>query len=353
MIKDGLICEVLTGSQAYGTSLPTSDRDTRGIFVAPEICIRTPFFIVREVEDKTKEDTKFYELTNFMKLLVDQNPNILEIIWCEAEDILFTSPTYEYLRANRYNLLSSKLAHTFSGYAHSQLLRIKGHNKWINNPQSIEAPQQKDFMSVVFNMTGNKKWNKTVPTNGFIARDLGSNMFALYCSNILYTIDVEYNWCDRNGVPLSRTNEFWSANAGGFDKPDLLIKLNIDQFQSAHENWKNYWTWKKNRNEVRSALEEQFGFDCKHAMHLIRLLKMGKEALTDEIVLVKRPDAQELLDIRHGKFTYEEIVQYAEQLDAEVKALYETTSLPRAVDPKFAAKLLMQLQDMEWGKERP
>ena len=88
-------------------------------------------------------------------------------------------------------------------------------------------------------------------------------------------------------------------------------------------------------------------------MHLIRLLKMGKEALTDEIVLVKRPDAQELLDIRHGKFTYEEIVQYAEQLDAEVKALYETTSLPRAVDPKFAAKLLMQLQDMEWGKERP
>lgn len=357
MIKDGLICEVLTGSQAYGTSLPTSDRDTRGIFVAPEICIRTPFFTVREVEDKTKEDTKFYELTNFMKLLVDQNPNILELLWVESEDILFTSPTYALLRSLRTSLLSSKLAHTFSGYALSQLKRIKGHNKWINNPQPVEQPQLKDFISVVYNMTDNKLWNKVVPTDGFVARDLGSNMYALYqifdlTDNVLAFRDgAPQSWIDKQGNPNPRPNEFWQ-NSMEMTNPDLLVKANVAQFSGAHENWKNYWTWKENRNEQRSELEEKFGYDTKHAMHLIRLLRMGIEALHEGIVLVKRPDAKELLEIRGGAWSYEDLVAYAEQLDSQVKALYETTPLPRAVDTQYAAELLMELQDMEWMKKR-
>jgi uncharacterized protein len=355
MIEEGLVCEVLTGSHAYGTNIATSDTDTRGIFVAPEICIRTPFFTVREVEDKTQEDTKYYELTNFMKLLVDQNPNILELLWVDDIDIMTSTPIYNVLRSHRSELLSSKLAYTFSGYAISQLKRIKGHNKWINNPQPIDEPLQKDYISVVYNMTDNKLWNKIVPTEGMVARDLGGNMYALYqVYDMAKSMHAPSSWIDRKGNPNPRPNEFWKDSLE-MTNPDLLVKVNVDQYKAANTNWGQYWDWKKHRNVQRSVLEEQFGYDTKHAMHLVRLLRMGKEALETGVVLVKRPDAKELLDIRNGKWIYEDIVKYAEGLEQEVKAAYETTDLRRSVDVKFAANLLMALQDMAWRNinERP
>ncbi len=352
MIKDNMVCEVLTGSQAYGTSLPTSDRDTRGIFSAPEICIRTPFFKVKEVEDKKKEDTKFYELTNFLLLLVDQNPNILELLWVDEEDVLFSTPTYKKLRSVRSDLMSSKLAHTFTGYAFDQMKRIKGHNKWINNPQPEERPLQKDFISVVYNMTDTKLWNKISPTDGFVARGLGNDMYALYqIFDLAESVGAPKSWIDNKGNPNPRPNEFWQDSME-MTNPDLIVKVNTAQYKGARENWEHYWDWKKNRNKQRSELEEKFGYDTKHAMHLVRLLRMGREALTEGRVLVKRPDAQELLSIRHGAWSYEKIVEYAEQLKTEVMDMYETTQLPHTVDRQMAGELLMELQDMEWKKAR-
>ena len=132
MIHDNLIVKMLAGSHAYGTNIATSDVDYRGIFVADPIHLRTPFYPVGEVDDKSEEDTKIYELSKFMKLSIDCNPNVIELLWTAPEDITFTSPGYELLRSYAPQLLSSKIAFTTSGYALSQLKRIKGHNKWIN-----------------------------------------------------------------------------------------------------------------------------------------------------------------------------------------------------------------------------
>lgn len=90
--------------------------------------------------------------------------------------------------------------------------------------------------------------------------------------------------------------------------------------------------------------------DFKHAMHLVRLMRMGIEALRDEEIIVKRPDALELLEIRGGAWTYEEIVAYAEKMDKEVREVwYKKTNLPKKPDLKFAASLLMDVQDLVWN----
>ena len=118
----------------------------------------------------------------------------------------------------------------------------------------------------------------------------------------------------------------------------------------AKEKHSQYWTWKRNRNKARGDLEEQFGYDTKHAMHLVRLLRMGQEALMAGHLLVKRPDAEELLEIRNGAWTYNMVVQYAEEMDREVRTkLYHTTKLPKRPNVKFAAGLLMKVQDLVWG----
>ena len=132
--------------------------------------------------------------------------------------------------------------------------------------------------------------------------------------------------------------------------PIMIVKWNKEEYKLAKEKHGQYWTWKKNRNVARSELEENFGYDTKHAMHLVRLLRMGVEALTTGQIIVKRPDAEELLAIRNGAWTYDEIVRYAEDTDTLVREkLYYETDLPKKSDLKKVAQLLMDLQDIVWG----
>jgi len=50
----------------------------------------------------------------------------------------------------------------------------------------------------------------------------------------------------------------------------------------------------------RRELVRRVGYDAKNAAHLIRLLRMGIEFLTEGTLYVERPDAAELLDIKRG-----------------------------------------------------
>jgi predicted nucleotidyltransferase len=74
--------------------------------------------------------------------------------------------------------------------------------------------------------------------------------------------------------------------------------------------------------------------NCKHAMHLVRLTKMCRELLTEGVVRVRRPDADELLEIRNGAWSYEELVGYSDRQDAELNELVKTSKLPRQPDLK-------------------
>jgi len=55
--------------------------------------------------------------------------------------------------------------------------------------------------------------------------------------------------------------------------------------------------------------------------------------------------------IRDRAWTYEEVVAYAESMDKEVRDVwYKNTDLRKKPDIKFAAKLLMETQDIIWGQ---
>lgn len=66
---------------------------------------------------------------------------------------------------------------------------------------------------------------------------------------------------------------------------------------------------KRLNNTGRIALIEKHGYDTKMFMHAVRIFRMGAEALLTGEITVKRPDAAELLEIRDGKYTFEEAVQ--------------------------------------------
>jgi predicted nucleotidyltransferase len=358
LMTENLLVKHYAGSHAYGTALPTSDTDFRGIFCADPVNVLTPFFPVRECTDTNEEDTKLYELAHFMKLCLDCNPNIIETLWVDDSDIVTSTAAYDHLRLFRQDLLSSKAAFTFSGYALAQLKRIKGHNKWINNPQDVDPPKQADFVSMVQNFTSKKifKIDLREYRDGYRLVPYGHNIFGLVemkgyqTFSDDFSLNTNYQESENLGHGFFGRMAFSHMFSNSRKRPLFVVKFNKDEYLLAKDQWKNYWTWKNNRNEKRSELEEQFGYDTKHAMHLVRLLRMGVEILRDGDVIVKRPDAQELLDIRSGAWEYDELVKYAEDMDKQVREVwYKQTPLRKKPDLKFAAQLLMETQEIVWS----
>lgn len=341
------LLRVVAGSNAYGTNLPTSDWDERGIFVDDMMRTILPFEKLEQVTFMA-DDIVYFELSKYMPLLLAQNPNVIELLWTAPQDLLFVSDIGQILIDNRHNFLSSKVKDSYVGYATGQLKRIKGHNHWLNKPQPVEEPQQKDFMSVILNLSSNIELNKKIPLEGYIAMSLGDNHFSLWDIKKL-NIQENLGWIDQQGkpAPLLKQN-IDQLNPHGL-LPDILVKVNSKSFEDAHNNWKAYWNWKENRNEKRSELEALHGYDTKHAMHLIRLLRSGIDILETGVVPVKREDAAYLLDIRNGVYTYEEIVKESERLAERVNILSKTTNLPAEPDYNFAKSIMLEIYQKQWG----
>src|SRR5574343_74283 len=346
--KDTILISHVAGSKAYGTNIATSDTDVRGIFTAPKKSILTPFYPIREVTGEG-EDCKYYELNNYMKLYLEMNPNILETLWIDKSSIIDATPEYWKLREVGQTLLTSKVAFTFSGYAMAQLKRIKGHNKHINNPQPEQRPEQREYFSLVYNMTKEKifKFDKKI-NDGYQLIKISGNLYAVFKApgKQMFSSDGSIKKYDDAPESIELTDDGLCRVM-----PDFIVKFNFDVYERSMVEWTQYWDWVKNRNQTRSALEIAHGYDTKHGMHLIRLMRMGEEILKTGKVNVLRPDAQELLDIRNGKWSYQELVQYAEEKDDYIRnTLYKNTNLPKYPNIKKASDILMEIQELQWGK---
>jgi predicted nucleotidyltransferase len=91
----------------------------------------------------------------------------------------------------------------------------------------------------------------------------------------------------------------------------------------------------------RKQLVDKFGYDCKNAAHLIRLLRMGIEFLTDGELRVFREDAAELKEIKSGQWSLEKVKREAESLFVLAREAYVRSPLPPKPDYEKAEELLI------------
>jgi hypothetical protein len=106
----------------------------------------------------------------------------------------------------------------------------------------------------------------------------------------------------------------------------------------AHSQFKKMtaFTFNGYMGEKRKTLVEKYGFDVKNAVHLIRLLKMGIEFLTEGTLYVERTlDASQLLAIKNGQWTLEQVKAEAEKLFKLCEEAYIRSSLPN--EPNYDA----------------
>jgi len=269
-VTEDLIFMTLAGSHMYGTNTPDSDIDLRGVCIPPPE-VELGFARNFETIKFENEDTEVHSLKKFLTLVMENNPNIIELLYAPDDCVKTITPLWERLRERRDEFISAKCKYTFSGYAHNQLKRLKGHREWLRNPPSHQ-PTREEF--------GLEK--------------AGSGLVKA-----------------AKGVDVTQIS------------PEAAMVIEKEKrYKAAMRHWDNYQRWIRERNPARAKLERAHSYDTKHAMHLVRILRMGREILTTGKVIVRRPDAEELLAIRNGKWSLDELLEYVEGLDVEVDDIY-------------------------------
>lgn len=118
----------------------------------------------------------------------------------------------------------------------------------------------------------------------------------------------------------------------------------------ALREWKAYLSWQENRNPARAEMERKSGYDLKHGMHCIRLLRSGLEILQTGEVIVDRKiagDAEDLKAILRGEYSYEQLMKMADDLVAQMETVYEVSVLPERTDLEQINELCMELVEMQ------
>lgn len=95
--------------------------------------------------------------------------------------------------------------------------------------------------------------------------------------------------------------------------------------------------------DKRKRLVEKFGYDTKNAAHCIRILRMGIEALREGTVNVHRYDSQELLAIKRGEWTLEQVKADYTRLKGLLDDAQIISSLPKEPDREAINRLAVRV----------
>ena len=340
-LPERTILVVRAGSHAYGTSLPTSDLDYRGIAVAPKSWRDGFIRKFEQAEIRDPADVVIFNLAKIFALMADCNPNIIELVFVDEADVLLCTEGGRLLREHRDEFLSKRAVHRFRGYAMAQLKRIRTHKHWLLEP-SDHQPTREEFGLPQRTVIPGDQLAAAQAEVKKLVDSWEIDFTGLADSEIIYIQQqLHRHLADIHVGKEEKCNI--AARILGYDTNFIELLERERRYNSAQTNWTQFQEWKANRNEKRSELERQFGYDTKHAMHLVRLMRMCREVLTTGQVLVKRPDAEELLAIRGGAWSYERLIEWAEFEDTDLQEVAKTSVLPKHPDMNSLDKLCQEI----------
>lgn len=339
------------GSHAYGTNIKGSDEDVKGIAVPPRSYF-TGFTDRFEQAESKDPDAVVFDVRKFFNLAAQCNPNIIEVLFADESDHLRTSVAGDLLRKHRKDFITRKARYTFCGYAVSQMKRIKSHRRWLLDPPK-GAPDRSTYG---LPDPGSDTWNRMNQINAAVKKVVDGwsiDWSGVERDKVIEVTNHIESFLGEVGYTTTLELEDPAARYLGLNDESLSLLRKERLYREDMHHWKNYLRWKDERNPSRQVLEQKFGYDTKHANHLVRLMRMCREILTDGSVLVKRPDAEELKAIRAGGWSFDRLLEWSEEQEAQMQVLYDVSPLPKAPDMKRLNQLcqdVVELAMQEFGE---
>jgi len=281
------ILEIRVGSHLFGTVTPDSDLDLYGVFMPFEEiifgshrCDEVKFDVI--AKDDTGRNTKdavdetIVEYRKFIKLSLENNPNILNAMFTNSENIMFKD---ERGFADRLLGMAEMFPHKgcfnrFIGYANAQKhkMRIK--------PQNHTALMR--GLHLLKKSEDNKVLAELV---GTVFTDSGKGKH-VKCGDLYF----------ERGIYVSKAKK--------------MIRYRLDN--ASH----------------RATMYTEYGYDLKFSSNLIQLLKEGIELLNTGRIEFPLAYRQDILDIKAGNYTLEEIIEWSDELENESRSALDSSKLP-------------------------
>ena len=260
-----LIFITFGGSIAYGTNIEGSDIDIRGITLNNENqLLGLPSVDIGNIEQYINEetDTTIYTLKKIIKLFIGCNPNTIEMLYTKPEHQIYNN-LGKILVDNRDIFLSQRAAHSFNGYAISQLHRLKNA---LSKEGKLSLKDELEYERSRLN-------------------DMVNHFNSVYSS------------FENKQMSFVIKDDKLKFNCNLTDYPTEDIVGILEEIKSTLRSWKKYAKLTEREKDARKL--------NKHAMHLIRLYLMGIEILSGKKVNTYRgfPEEHELLmKVRNGYF---------------------------------------------------
>ena len=381
--KNLILYEVISGSIAYGTNLPTSDEDRRYVYILPIDYILSGDMI-EQVNDDTN-DVVGYEIGRFLSLISSANPNLLELLNMPEDCVIYKDPIFDLILDNKNEFLTKKCKNSFAGYAHAQIQKARGQNKKQNWEK--DKVTRKDVLDFVYVIEGEKSipwkaWNVDKECKsgkiydekfcGIVNVPNARDLYAVY-----FDSDGEYAFGDRvleerqkefisikkeegkpmgfgykglvksgEGLNVAESNQLRLSSIPKGETPICNITYNKDGYTQHCNDYKSYQTWLEQRNESRWVDVQSHGqkIDGKNMMHCMRLIQMSREIAEGKGIVVRRPNAEELISIRRGEVDLQTLIDIVEKEIVEIDKLYEDSNLPEKIDSDFINKLITNIR---------
>lgn len=301
-LGNNIMLLTMSGSISYGTNVEGSDTDIRGITLErPNEILGLDHYEQFENKDT---DTTIYTFRKMVNLLLNCNPNCIEILATNPEHILIMREEGKMLRDNIKLFLSRKAARSFGGYATQQLRRLQNA---LARDSYLQPQKEKHILNSI---------------------------------NILHLQEFYQPFTDEE-------IKLYIDDAVNEDlETEIFLDINLKHyplrdFKNIHSEMSNVITEYGKLNKRNKKKDELHLY--KHGMHLIRLLIMGTEILKGEPVRTYRPERKFLLDIRNEKYTFDQIFEMVDKYEAEFVYAKQNSPLPLEPDYKRVNELVTEI----------
>lgn len=303
-LGDNILFLTVGGSHAYGTNVEGSDIDIRGVAGSPEILGFNHF--EQAIDNQT--DTVIYAVNKFVSLLVQGNPNIIELLGNDPELYVNMTPEGQMLLDNRTLFLTRRIAYSYGGFANDQLRRLQ--MGLLRNGTSPEAFKNKfEKRSLERSIAG---WGK----------------------DDIFEISISEDADEEGKHPL-----LISGNLN--DYPVISLKSLLKSLTTTIDQYEQPQHPKAQKDAAHIN---------KHAMHIVRLYYTAFDILEKgEIITHRDKEREELLAIRNGKYlredgTYEPaFFDMVDSFEARFQKAVKESVLPAKPDMQKIEELLVAI----------
>lgn len=302
-----ILAKTIFGFKLYGTFVPESDTDYRGIYLpSKENC-----FLNRAKEtitDEKEEDTQYFSLQYFLQLATQGQSIAIEMLAAPNISLTESSLLWKKLRENR-KIFYTKNMHSFLGFAKSMAAKY-----------SARVDRMIETENILTCIENHCKGSEC-------------EIYSERISNIWDILPESINAI--KGINSRNTN--LDNRAYHVCGRELQATARLDYA------YQTIWNIKEAYGErVRNAKGGKV--DWKSIAHAFRVALQAKEIVETGDLFYPLKDANYLRDMRLGKINFldNELDKKLDDLIAEVQIKMDASNLPDKVDQKWCDEFILE-----------